>query len=742
MDYGSVENCNFTKNTATSGGAVYFYASRDINVKNCNFIGNNASNGSAVFCNYDRNYTKTFSNSIFLNNRADAKSLEVTKNENNIAIVFLGQDNLLNAIYSDGNLTFINVTYWGANGITNTGNVPVTLQTSECEAGQKLSITCLVDDILILNTTKVTDKDGKVVIEDIVAGDYVISIASLSDAYYSHIETVKTLSISGESSNLTLKALKNKVIVNAASGAIGNVTIAVKNESAILKNVNVGLNEGVAELDLSDLDYGSYNISAVYLGDINHHPDQDSIIYQMKEQPSITINFNSTCKVGENLTITIGLPIDATGNVTVKLGNETQVLEANETIVASFSNLNATTYPITVSYDGDDNYNSKTETASVTVDKGDSQVIVDSEIIADNGKIAIPFTTVNAKGVNVKVFSKSGLQILNTNCDGNFIVLNLDSGEYTLEVTTIVDDSYNPNTATASLTVNKINKINSTISITMIDGFKVTGVLKDSEGNAIANASVLCLVGDENVTATTNENGEFTVTVKNNVVLNMIFEGNSNFKDTNAVITLKNIVPQSKATQIIADNPFTRRAVDYKAGERGYMFYFTLKDEDGNALANKKVKIGIDGKIYTVTTDKDGKAGQMINMANENSYTYALSFLGDEDYKASFAVSRLIVTKKPITITPAKNSYTFKSAAKTKTITATLKSSNSYIPKGKQVTLTVAGQTFKTTVGAKGQISFNIGSITKKGTYKVAIKFAGTVTYAAANSKSITVKIS
>ena len=132
----------------------------------------------------------------------------------------------------------------------------------------------------------------------------------------------------------------------------------------------------------------------------------------------------------------------------------------------------------------------------------------------------------------------------------------------------------------------------------------------------------------------------------------------------------------------------------------------------------------------------------MINMPSENSYTYALCFLGDEDYKASFAVSRLIVVKKAVTITPAKTSYTFKTSAKTKTITATLKSTNSYIPKGKQVTLTIAGKTYKATIGDKGQISLNIGSLTAKGTYKVDIKFAGTVTYAAATSKTITVKIS
>ena len=116
--------------------------------------------------------------------------------------------------------------------------------------------------------------------------------------------------------------------------------------------------------------------------------------------------------------------------------------------------------------------------------------------------------------------------------------------------------------------------------------------------------------------------------------------------------------------------------------------------------------------------------------------------MGDDDYKACFAVSCFQVVKKPVTITPAKTSYSFTSAAKTKTVTATLKSNNAYIPKGKQVTLAIAGKTFKATIGDKGQISFNIGSLTTKGTYKVAIKYAGSNTYSAATSKTITIKIS
>ena len=327
---------------------------------------------------------------------------------------------------------------------------------------------------------------------------------------------------------------------------------------------------------------------------------------------------------------------------------------------------------------------------------------------------------------------ENGIACFNLNTDG------LDVGLYDVYAKFMGDVLYN------SAEINNILSVKgmSNIKVVMINGLNVTSILTDTNGNPIVNASISFSNGDKRGTAITNLKGEFTIEVIDNSFLNMSFEGNKLFYPADASITLKNIKPLQKNTIIVVEKTFKRVAVDYKAGERGSMFYLTLKDADGNPLNNKGVKIGIFDKIYTVKTDKDGRAGLQINVANANYYTYGISFLGDEDYMASFAVSSLQVVKKPVTITPAKTSYAFKASAKTKTVTATLKSSNSYIPKGKQVTLAIAGKTFKATIGDKGQISFNIGSVTAKGTYKVAIKYAGSSTYSAATSKTITIKIS
>lgn len=274
------------------------------------------------------------------------------------------------------------------------------------------------------------------------------------------------------------------------------------------------------------------------------------------------------------------------------------------------------------------------------------------------------------------------------------------------------------------------------ITVDSMGSKKIVGTLKDINGKALTGETINYNFGTANGTVETDENGVFTI---ENIAgtVDVLFAGDDKLASSEVTCTL----PTQKATQIIADAVVTRTAVDYNAGERGSKYYFYLKDMDGNAIANKAIKIGVVGKIYTAKTDANGRAGIDINIANAGSYTYALTFLGDEEYAAAFSVSELKIVKKPVTITPAKTTYSFKTSAKTKTITATLKSSNSYIPKGKQVTLSIAGKTFKTTIGDKGQINFNIGSITAKGTYKVTINYAGSNTYDAATSKTITVKI-
>lgn len=278
----------------------------------------------------------------------------------------------------------------------------------------------------------------------------------------------------------------------------------------------------------------------------------------------------------------------------------------------------------------------------------------------------------------------------------------------------------------------------------------------------VLSLSAVSAVSDDNGTDTTQSNQvtdvEETLGASNNEVIEV--EGSS---DSDVVTTYnesdddsnvaKNVVSEkddgllkasSRRTTMVylANHEITRTAVDWNAGERGTYVYFRIYDNMLDPVANQVIQIGINGKIYNVTTDKDGKAGIQINLAKATVYTYAIAFLGNDDYYACFDVIKLTIVKKSTSITPKKTSYTFKAKAKPKYVEATLKTTNKYLStSGKKVTLVINGKTYTTSVGKNGAIKFNLGSFTKKGTYKVTIKYAGDATYKGSTSKQITIKI-
>ncbi|WP_406537081.1 C1 family peptidase [Methanobrevibacter sp.] len=197
------------------------------------------------------------------------------------------------------------------------------------------------------------------------------------------------------------------------------------------------------------------------------------------------------------------------------------------------------------------------------------------------------------------------------------------------------------------------------------------------------------------------------------------------------------------ATKIESLYSFTRQANDWSAGERGAMFYAILKDINGNPLANMDCLVAVNGPIYKATTDNQGRFGVQVNLAAANTYTYALSFLGNDQYGASFNSSKLILVAKKTSI--AAKDQTFKSKAKTKTVSVTLKTvknpydGKTYLKAGKKITLKVNGKTYTAKTNAEGVAKFSI-KLTKKGKYTATIKFAGDKTYKA-SSKNVKINI-
>ena len=149
------------------------------------------------------------------------------------------------------------------------------------------------------------------------------------------------------------------------------------------------------------------------------------------------------------------------------------------------------------------------------------------------------------------------------------------------------------------------------------------------------------------------------------------------------------------------------------------------------------MQIGFNGAIYNRTTNESGKVRLQINLGYAGKYTFAVSFLGDEEYNGSFVVALITVNKQNAKLTAPNKTY--KASAKTKTLTATFKSNSGKAISGKKISFTVNGKTYTVTTNSKGVASVKVSLSTKK-SYSFTAKYAGDDRYAAVSAKG-TVKI-
>ena len=312
----------------------------------------------------------------------------------------------------------------------------------------------------------------------------------------------------------------------------------------------------------------------------------------------------------------------------------------------------------------------------------------------------------------------------------------VDGQEYTVEVVN----------GTATIETNKTESKASEFSeITIGDNQTISLVLKDEDGNVIANAPITYTVNGAVNTTTTDNNGKFTIQGENGALITIAYAGDANITGTNTTLKLNSqVVPEVVKVAAhfnISDRAITINgyAVDGPAGEQGIYYATTVLDENGNPIPNVYIEFAVNNKIYNRTTDENGSfVPYKLNMVRAGRYTMAFNYAGDDNYTNAFACVCVDLDKKPITIkAPAK---TYKAAAKTKKYTVTLSTIPSvhdgkvYLSP-KKVTLKVNGKTYTGKTNNNGQVTFKITNLNKKGKYTAKISYEGDKTYESATQK-------
>ena len=219
--------------------------------------------------------------------------------------------------------------------------------------------------------------------------------------------------------------------------------------------------------------------------------------------------------------------------------------------------------------------------------------------------------------------------------------------------------------------------------------------------------NILCRNGDLNLSAPIDVTGN---TVPDGVnVVSLQTTGDTTFEETVTPI----------ATNITVGN------LAIKAGNVGNL-KITLKDQNGNPLANKTISVLIDGKVFSSgTTDENGLLSVPVKYASATTKFVYVSFIDAEGkYVSSFNSAKITVIKKATALAAVNTVFKVNVAKKVNVI---LKSEGKALA-GKKVTITVNKKTFTAKTNAKGIAIVNV-KIAKKGKFYAIVKFAGDGAY-------------
>lgn len=226
-------------------------------------------------------------------------------------------------------------------------------------------------------------------------------------------------------------------------------------------------------------------------------------------------------------------------------------------------------------------------------------------------------------------------------------------------------------------------------------------ILMDSNSSAVlANKTVNFIINNVKYTAVTDDKGAASVKLlltPGKYTATAYFAGDDDYVASNNLTLSLQILPTIKAQDI---TQYYKGSTQYSA---------TFYDSQGNVLANRAVKITVNGKTYTKKTNTKGIVSLAINL---KPGTYKVTSVDPiTGYK-------LTTTFKILSTISAGNVK--KVAGDSKRFTAKFLKSNGKVLANKYIKFKLKGKTYKVKTNSKGKASLSLKKLTR-GTYKVVV---------------------
>ena len=454
-------------------------------------------------------------------------------------------------------------------------------------------------EVVIGNITQnVNIKDGKasVTIANLSAGQYTAAIQYSGDNKYNGAKTDVLFNVNKHESKVDISADdieigKTAVVtINVTPGATGNVTVVVNGKSQVVE-----LKDSKATLTIENLAAGDYKVEATYNGDAKYLASSNNALFKVSKISGYDIKVNAgEVNEGEDATIIVVLPKDATGNVTLVMNNKPYFAKVSDgmakVVVPSVS---AGTHDFIVNYSGDDKYDKSTVNGTIKVNKKAATLIVEDLVKYYKGDEKLTAKLVDGRGnpiANADVaFNINGKDyIRKTNNEGIASMnINLVAGTYNVAV------KYNESSVNVTVTVKSTIVADDLIKMYQ-DPTRFYAKFLDSTGKALANTQVRFNINGVFYTKTTNNDGvaDLGIMLRPGTYILTAYNP-ANGEERGITITVKSLIVQSDLTKY------------YLNASR---FQATIYNKNGSLAVNKEVTFNINGVFYHKTTDSNGIA--------------------------------------------------------------------------------------------------------------------------------------
>ena len=542
--------------------------------------------------------------------------------------------------------------------------------------------------------------DGKATgtIGGLAAGDYTVTVKYAGDDKYVGVEITEGVNVAKAQPVLGVVIADvdygNGFVIEATLTGVnnaplsGNVIVTVAGKEYIVE-----VTDGKGIFTGDKLAAGTYGFAAAWAGNDNYNAVVENGDFKVNKIDSTVAVNADDIKVGENVTVTVNVPTDATGDVIIIVdGVDYTVAIENGKAVKTIADLKANDYTVTVKYSGDNNYNANQNTTEFSVSKiSDYNMDISVPEIKEgvNSTISVDLPKDATGTVTVEI---DGKKYTANVIDGtaNVIVSGLSAGDYNITTVYSGDAKYDSMTKKGNITV--IPNVNVNLDVSDVemfyhDGSRLVAKLTDFQGKPIVNATIYFSINGVTYAKTTDANGTASIGLNlesGAYPVIVAYNGSASYSKISKNITVT-INPS-----IIADDLVKMYKNDTK-------FSAKFLGSDGKVLANTTVKFNINGVLYTRTTNNDGVGSLAINLRPGEYVLTAYNPVTGEQQGFNITVKSLIVTQDLTKYYMNASSFQ-----------ATIYDKNGSLAVGKNVTFNINGVFYTRTADENGVVSLAI----------------------------------